>query len=140
MHATLLGDRGQCRRIAHCLRGSTRVSVMLQGFEAALAELRADRYQRWAVPQGLPVHGVGHSNGALLHLLIGCQQATPNTSNVIISFNNKYVPCSHCRERSVINIPKQQAGSVTRLSSVNHHAHWYCILNKVHCNDEQRLA
>ncbi|KAK9843219.1 hypothetical protein WJX74_008833 [Apatococcus lobatus] len=62
-----------------------------EAFEAALAELRVDRLRRWAVPQGLPVHGIGHSNGALLHLLIGCQQATPNQSNIIISFNNKEV-------------------------------------------------
>ncbi|KAK9861435.1 hypothetical protein WJX84_010662 [Apatococcus fuscideae] len=62
-----------------------------EGLETALAELRGDRLRRWAVPQGLPLHGVGHSNGALLHLLIGCQLATPNQSNVIISFNNKEV-------------------------------------------------
>lgn len=66
--------------------------VAWQAFEAAVSELRGDRLQRWAVPQGLPVHGVGHSNGALLHLLIGCQLRTPNQSNVIISFNNKYAP------------------------------------------------
>ncbi len=35
------------------------------------------------------MHGVGHSNGALLHALIGALLAPPNASNALISFNNK---------------------------------------------------
>lgn len=64
----------------------------------------------WAAPAGLPVHGVGHSNGALLHLLIGSAVLTAGgagagsaalaqqppqllgqeqrASNVLISYNN----------------------------------------------------
>lgn len=41
-------------------------------------------------PPSLPVFGVGHSAGALLHLLIGATADVPPTaSNVLISFNNK---------------------------------------------------
>jgi hypothetical protein len=43
------------------------------------------------VPDDVPVHGVGHSNGALMHALIGCYYPQPVTSNVLISFNNKDV-------------------------------------------------
>lgn len=39
-------------------------------FLAAVAQLRAGR-GTWAAPAGVPTHGVGHSNGALLHALIG---------------------------------------------------------------------
>jgi hypothetical protein len=44
------------------------------------------------VPEGVGVHGLGHSNGALLHLLIGSLFAVPNTSNILLSFNNKCGP------------------------------------------------
>ena len=53
-----------------------------------LAKLRAGP-RAGLVPPGLAVHGVGHSNGALLHLLIGSLYAPQNASNVLISFNNK---------------------------------------------------
>ncbi len=43
---------------------------MHAAFLAAVAQLRAGR-GAWAAPAGLPTHGVGHSNGALLHALIG---------------------------------------------------------------------
>ena len=45
--------------------------------------------QGFLVPEDRGVHGVGHSNGALLHLLIGATSAPPNASNVLLSFNNK---------------------------------------------------
>ena len=59
-----------------------------QKFLTTLAKLRAGP-QAALAPAGLPVHGVGHSNGALLHLLIGSLYAPQNASNVLISFNNK---------------------------------------------------
>lgn len=44
----------------------------------------------YLVPPAAPWHGVGHSNGALLHLLGGCDPLPPNwVSNTIISYNNK---------------------------------------------------
>lgn len=53
--------------------------------------------QGWLVPEDRPIHGVGHSNGALLHLLIGSIYAPASASNVLISFNNKcalaQLPC-----------------------------------------------
>ncbi|KAL4437405.1 hypothetical protein ABPG75_004544 [Micractinium tetrahymenae] len=44
--------------------------VVHSAFQAAVQQLRQQQ-GGWAAPPGLPVHGVGHSNGALLHLLIG---------------------------------------------------------------------
>lgn len=44
-----------------------------------------------AVPSHVPTHGIGHSNGALMHLLIGSLVQAPYTSNVLMSFNNKEV-------------------------------------------------
>ena len=42
------------------------------------------------VTNGLPVFGVGHSMGALMHMIIGSRYAlTDRTANVMISFNNK---------------------------------------------------
>ena len=39
---------------------------------------------------GLPVYGVGHSMGALMHMIIGSRYALPDrVANVLISFNNK---------------------------------------------------
>lgn len=40
-------------------------------------------------PADVPLLGLGHSNGALMHLLIGTQEERPVASNVLISFNNK---------------------------------------------------
>lgn len=48
--------------------------------------------QGFLVPEERAVHGVGHSNGALLHALIGAMFAPANASNALISFNNK---CAH---------------------------------------------
>eukprot|EP00892_Ulva_mutabilis_P006911 jgi/Ulvmu1/4592/UM002_0321.1 len=44
-----------------------------------------------AVPKHVPTHGIGHSNGALMHLLIGSLVQAPYTSNVLMSYNNKEV-------------------------------------------------
>ena len=63
----------------------------MQMFMSTLAMLRGGE-RRALAPPGLPVHGVGHSNGALLHLLIGSLYAPGNASNIIISFNNKCAP------------------------------------------------
>lgn len=78
-------------------------------FDSALAELRGGGGAAWVVPQHAPVFGVGHSNGALLHMLIGAvclpqaegaSGAPPNSSsgssssragNILMSFNNLQV-------------------------------------------------
>ena len=64
--------------------------LISQQFLTTLAKLRAGPRANLA-PAGLPVHGVGHSNGALLHLLVGSLYAPQNASNILISFNNKCV-------------------------------------------------
>ena len=81
-------------------------------FDRALAQLRGER-GGWAAPPDVPTHGVGHSNGALLHALIGavCLPSGPSggsggddgssngsgpqqgaarsrASNILMSFNN----------------------------------------------------
>ena len=66
------------------------ISVRVQDFMSSVDVMRQTN-QAWMVPRGLPVHGIGHSNGALLHLLIGSQSRSENASNVIISYNNKCV-------------------------------------------------
>lgn len=50
-----------------------------------------DEGMEHAVPDNVPTHGVGHSNGALMHLLIGSFFNSPYDSNVLISYNNKEV-------------------------------------------------
>jgi hypothetical protein len=40
------------------------------------------------VPAKAPCFGVGHSNGALLQLLIGSLEPGATQANVIISYNN----------------------------------------------------
>lgn len=63
-------------------------------FLAALEEIRSQnngRRWRWAAPRSVPVHGLGHSNGALIHAMIASLFAPDNTSNVLISFNNRQV-------------------------------------------------
>jgi Protein of unknown function (DUF1350) len=62
----------------------------VQSFDTCVEELRSSQ-KAWVVPEGVPVHGVGHSNGALMHLLIGSLAPKPVTSNVLISYNNKEV-------------------------------------------------
>eukprot|EP00252_Welwitschia_mirabilis_P009889 TRINITY_DN22817_c0_g1_i2.p1 TRINITY_DN22817_c0_g1~~TRINITY_DN22817_c0_g1_i2.p1 ORF type:complete len:365 (-),score=54.05 TRINITY_DN22817_c0_g1_i2:224-1318(-) len=39
--------------------------------------------------RGLPVFGIGHSLGAVIHLLIGARYAVQRSGNVLMSFNNK---------------------------------------------------
>ena len=60
-------------------------------FGAALERLRSDPTLKWAAPAAAPLHGIGHSNGALMHALIGAMCAPPNASNVLVSFNNRQV-------------------------------------------------
>lgn len=56
----------------------------------------------WMAPQGAPLHGVGHSNGALMHLLISSLARTENASNVIISYNNKLAFLRSCNASSAL--------------------------------------
>eukprot|EP00897_Mesotaenium_endlicherianum_P006391 jgi/Mesen1/5780/ME000293S04933 len=58
------------------------------------ALFRFDRCLRslsFALPtlRDLPVYGMGHSMGALAHMLIGARYKVPREGNVLISFNNK---------------------------------------------------
>ena len=62
----------------------------MQSFDVCLQELRSTG-QEWLVPDGAPIHGVGHSNGALMHLFIGSLVDEPVASNVLMSYNNKEV-------------------------------------------------
>ncbi|KAI8463608.1 MAG: hypothetical protein J3K34DRAFT_388971 [Monoraphidium minutum] len=59
-------------------------------FRAAVGELRAGG-RGYLAPPGSAVVGVGHSNGALLHLLIGALLPGHAAANVLVSFNNKQV-------------------------------------------------
>ena len=59
-----------------------------QAFQQCVQQLRQTG-QGFLVEEQLPVHGVGHSNGALLHLLIGSQFPVTNRSNILMSFNNQ---------------------------------------------------
>lgn len=63
-----------------------------QAFQDTLQALRQGGPQySWMAPEPLPLLGVGHSNGALLHLLVGAMCKPAYKGNVIISFNNKCV-------------------------------------------------
>lgn len=65
-------------------------SETLRGsFEDVVMELRGSDLSH-LVPEDVPIHGIGHSFGALAHSLIGCSVQHVN-SNVLISFNNKEV-------------------------------------------------
>lgn len=59
-------------------------------FWRVVGELRAGE-NAWAAPAGLPTHGVGHSMGALLHLLASSSHATGHASTVLLSYNNRPV-------------------------------------------------
>ncbi|KAL4855101.1 hypothetical protein ACK3TF_004323 [Chlorella vulgaris] len=88
--------------------------AVTEAFTGAVAQLRSGGGEAaglgpWAVPADVPTHGVGHSNGSLLHLLAGSLPADAATggssavgiggnlagssraSNVLISFNNLQV-------------------------------------------------
>ncbi|KXZ45823.1 hypothetical protein GPECTOR_50g617 [Gonium pectorale] len=60
-------------------------------FLASVEELRNQPNGEALAPVGVPTFGVGHSNGALLHLLIGSYFPGATDSNICISFNNKQV-------------------------------------------------
>lgn len=60
-----------------------------QQFLDSVAELRGPAGLPDAAPDGVPVIGLGHSNGALLHLLIGAFFPGAAATNIVISFNNK---------------------------------------------------
>jgi len=55
------------------------------------AQFRFDRCMRTlsGEVEGLPIFGVGHSMGALMHMIIGSRYALQREANVLISFNNK---------------------------------------------------
>ncbi|WIA39607.1 hypothetical protein OEZ86_005689 [Tetradesmus obliquus] len=61
-----------------------------QTFLDSVAELRRSG-RSYLTPQKAPCFGVGHSNGALLHLLIGSLEPAATQANVIISYNNLQV-------------------------------------------------
>lgn len=62
--------------------------LVRQQFLDAVSELRTTG-RRYLAPEAAPTIGMGHSNGALLHLLIGCLFDRPSDANVIVSYNNK---------------------------------------------------
>ena len=68
----------------------------MQKFNGCIDTLRRTG-QGWLVPDDQPIHGIGHSNGALLHLLIGSIYAPISASNVLISFNNKCASAASSR-------------------------------------------
>jgi hypothetical protein len=105
--------------------------LYLQKFNACVEELRSSG-QGFLVPDDRPVHGVGHSNGALLHLLIGSLYAAPNASNALISFNNKYV-CHSLLADSVLtallnNLADSHVMSSRSTSSFQSAAPWHGTL------------
>ncbi|KXZ42420.1 hypothetical protein GPECTOR_149g30 [Gonium pectorale] len=57
------------------------------------AQFKFDRAMRALAPQlppvSLPTYGVGHSLGALIHLLISARYAVQRSGNVLLSFNNR---------------------------------------------------
>lgn len=64
---------------------------MRQEFWTSLDELRSSSLA-YSVPNDVPVHGVGHSLGALMHLLIGSlDEERCVDSNVLIAVNNKEI-------------------------------------------------
>ena len=60
-------------------------------FIESLQKLRSSQKTAWVAPLECDVHGMGHSNGALLLTLIGCLRPSTYASNVLISFNNRQV-------------------------------------------------
>lgn len=59
-------------------------------FNTSLTELRMGRHS-WAAPVNVPTHGLGHSNGALMHAMIASLFSPRIESNVLISYNNRQV-------------------------------------------------
>ena len=63
-------------------------------FLTAYEELQATRAWAWSVPSMAPIHGVGHSNGALMHVMIASlhgRDTIRNASNILLSYNNRQV-------------------------------------------------
>ncbi|GIL67641.1 hypothetical protein Vafri_20982 [Volvox africanus] len=67
-----------------CARG------VRQQFLDSVDELRRSGRGDWA-PLEVPTLGLGHSNGSLMHLLIGSFFPGATESNILMSFNNKQV-------------------------------------------------
>lgn len=78
-------------RHADCAR------AVREEFQQSIAALRREG-KEYLVPEGVPQCGLGHSNGALLHLLIGSLYDQPVTSNIVVSFNNKYAAAARVDE------------------------------------------
>ncbi|VFQ90510.1 unnamed protein product [Cuscuta campestris] len=60
-------------------------------FIADEVQLKFDRCLRFLqeTAQDLPIFGIGHSLGSVIHLLIGSRYAVQRSGNVLMSFNNK---------------------------------------------------
>ena len=103
-------DLNGARRSAACeLPAFCEPGCGMQDFEACTRQLRSSRLS-WAVPDDAPLHGIGHSNGALMHLLLGAIAAQPYASTVIISFNNKCACPACCRVLELVeSIPSRNA-------------------------------
>eukprot|EP00803_Ostreobium_quekettii_P010763 evm.model.scf_1809.3 EVM.evm.TU.scf_1809.3 scf_1809:24395-26849(+) len=65
------------------------VEELNERFWSGLEDMRASSLSN-AVPPNVPIHGIGHSFGALLHVLMSsqCRERRPDT-NVVISFNSR---------------------------------------------------
>jgi hypothetical protein len=61
--------------------------VVRKTFLDSVSELRRSG-RSYLVPAKAPCFGVGHSNGALLQLLIGSLEPGATQANIIISYNN----------------------------------------------------
>lgn len=66
------------------------MTTCVQAFDTTVQQLRSTS-DAAAVPPDVPVHGVGHSNGSLMHLFISSLQPGSVASNVLMSYNNKEV-------------------------------------------------
>ena len=92
------------------------------------------RFERAARPLAqqygaLPVIGVGHSCGALLHVLITCLfPDTPRAANALISFNNKPAGESVASFGSysiVVVYISARIASFDTVTDYHHHHHYY---------------
>lgn len=60
-------------------------------FMTAVQALRDNSATAALAPASVPMLGVGHSKGSLLHLLIGSRHPGTTSANVVMSYNNKQV-------------------------------------------------
>lgn len=58
-------------------------------FIADEVQFKFDRCLRFLQAQDLPIFGIGHSLGSVIHLLIGSRYAVERSGNILMSFNNK---------------------------------------------------